>query len=164
MGTSKHGNKTSGSTKCWEAWVAAQMATSHEGLKLHEVSYVTWRNTFLCLPFPYSKDNRDFPPSVKQTRCDATNLLPPTCSAVATAVSRWFPTVAAWVRVRAVCGVCGGQRGTGAGFLRILRFPLPNHRSANFSIIIITRGWHKRRTGGRSAERTQLDSTHNYTN
>jgi hypothetical protein len=28
-------------------------------------------------------------------------------------------------RVRAACGVCGGQSGTGAGFLRVLRFPLP---------------------------------------
>jgi hypothetical protein len=23
------------------------------------------------------------------------------------------------------CGICGGQSGTGAGFLRVLRFPLP---------------------------------------
>jgi hypothetical protein len=40
------------------------------------------------------------------------------------AVRRWLPT-AARVRVRAACGVCGGQSGTGAGFLRALRFPLP---------------------------------------
>jgi hypothetical protein len=46
--------------------------------------------------------------------------------ALAQAVSRWLPTAAARVRVRAACGVCGGQRGTGAGFLRVLRFPLPN--------------------------------------
>jgi hypothetical protein len=45
--------------------------------------------------------------------------------AVAQAVRRWLPTAAARVRVRAACGVCGGQRGTGAGFLRVLRFPLP---------------------------------------
>jgi hypothetical protein len=46
--------------------------------------------------------------------------------AIAQAVSRWLPTAAA--RVRALvspCGICGGQRGAGAGFLRILRFPLP---------------------------------------
>jgi hypothetical protein len=41
------------------------------------------------------------------------------------AVRRWFPTAAARVRVRAACGVCGGQSGAGAGFLRVLRFPLP---------------------------------------
>jgi hypothetical protein len=45
--------------------------------------------------------------------------------AVAQAVSRWLPTAAAGVRVLAACGVCGGQSGTGAGFLRVLRFPLP---------------------------------------
>jgi hypothetical protein len=46
--------------------------------------------------------------------------------AVAQAVSRWLPTAAARVRVRAACGVYGGQSGTGAGFLRVLRFLLPN--------------------------------------
>jgi hypothetical protein len=45
--------------------------------------------------------------------------------AVAQAVSRWLPTAAAPVRARAACGVCGGQSGTGAGFLRVLRSPLP---------------------------------------
>jgi hypothetical protein len=44
---------------------------------------------------------------------------------VAQAVSCWLLTAAAQVRVRAACGVCGGQSGTGAGFLRVLRFPLP---------------------------------------
>jgi hypothetical protein len=71
--------------------------------------------------------------------------------AVAQAVSRWLLTAAARVRVRAACGICGGQSCTGAGFLRVLRFPLP--------IIIITRGWHNRPIGGRSAEWTRLDST-----
>jgi hypothetical protein len=45
--------------------------------------------------------------------------------AVAQAVSCWLPTAAAQVRVRTACGVCGGQIGTGAGFLCVLRFPLP---------------------------------------
>jgi hypothetical protein len=40
--------------------------------------------------------------------------------AVAQAVRRWLPNAAARVRVRAACGVCGGQSGTGAGFLRVL--------------------------------------------
>jgi hypothetical protein len=40
----------------------------------------------------------------------------------------------------------------------------PANHSTNFSIIIITRGWHNRPISGRSAEWTQLDSTHHYTN
>jgi hypothetical protein len=43
--------------------------------------------------------------------------------AVAQAVSRWRPTAAARVRVRAACGVFGGQSGIGAAFLRVHRFP-----------------------------------------
>jgi hypothetical protein len=35
-----------------------------------------------------------------------------------------LPTAVVRVRVRAVCGVYGGQSGTGAGFLRLLLFPL----------------------------------------
>jgi hypothetical protein len=80
--------------------------------------------------------------------------------AVAQAVNRWLPTGAARVRVRAACGVCGGQSATGVGFLRLLAI----HHSTNFSIIIIIRGWHNKPTGSRSAEWTQLDSTPHYTN
>jgi hypothetical protein len=45
---------------------------------------------------------------------------------VAQAVSRRLPTAAArfGAKVRS-CGIYGGQSGTGAGFLRVLRFPLP---------------------------------------
>jgi hypothetical protein len=39
-----------------------------------------------------------------------------------------------------------------------------NLHSTNLSIIIITRGWHNKPIGGRSAEWTQLDSTPHYTN
>jgi hypothetical protein len=39
-----------------------------------------------------------------------------------------------------------------------------NHHSTNFSIIIISRGWHNRPIGGRGAEWSQLDSTPHYTN
>jgi hypothetical protein len=45
--------------------------------------------------------------------------------AIAQAVSRWLPTAAARVRTRVwLNGICGGQSGTGAGFLRVLLFPL----------------------------------------
>jgi hypothetical protein len=46
--------------------------------------------------------------------------------AIAQAVNRWLSTAAA--RVRSLVwssGICGGQSGVGAGFLRVLRFPLP---------------------------------------
>jgi hypothetical protein len=47
-------------------------------------------------------------------------------SAIVQAVSRWLPTAAAWVQTRVwSSGICGGQSGVGAGFLRVLRFPLP---------------------------------------
>jgi hypothetical protein len=42
------------------------------------------------------------------------------------AVSCRLPTAAALVRAQVrSCGICGGQSGTGAGFLLLLRFPLP---------------------------------------
>jgi hypothetical protein len=46
--------------------------------------------------------------------------------ALAQAVSRWLPTAAGRVRAQVrSCGICGGQIGTGAGFLWVLPFPLP---------------------------------------
>jgi hypothetical protein len=46
--------------------------------------------------------------------------------AIAQAVSRWLPTAAARVETRIwSSGIFGGQSGYGAGFLRVLRFPLP---------------------------------------
>jgi hypothetical protein len=46
--------------------------------------------------------------------------------AIAQAVSRWLPIAAARIRSRVwSSGKCGGQIGAGAGFLRVLRFPLP---------------------------------------
>jgi hypothetical protein len=46
--------------------------------------------------------------------------------AIAQAVSRWLPTAPAQVRAPVwSSGICGGHSGAGAGFLRVLRFPLP---------------------------------------
>jgi hypothetical protein len=46
--------------------------------------------------------------------------------AIAEAVSRSLPTAAARVQSQVwSSGICGGQSVAGAGFLRVLRFPLP---------------------------------------
>jgi hypothetical protein len=46
--------------------------------------------------------------------------------AIGQAVSRWLPIATVRVRDRVTSGdICGEQSGTGAGFIRILRFPLP---------------------------------------
>jgi hypothetical protein len=45
--------------------------------------------------------------------------------AIAEAVSRWLPTAAARVQSHVwLSGIYGGQSGVGAGFLRVLRFPM----------------------------------------
>jgi hypothetical protein len=46
--------------------------------------------------------------------------------AIPQAISSWLPTAEARVRARVwSSGICGGQSGAGAGFLRALQFPLP---------------------------------------
>jgi hypothetical protein len=53
-------------------------------------------------------------------------------------VSRRLAIAAARVRsLNKSCGICGGQSGTGAGYLRVLRFPLPIIYSTNCSKITI---------------------------
>jgi hypothetical protein len=78
--------------------------------------------------------------------------------AVAQAVSRWLPTAAAragkW-------GLWWTRRHWGR-FSQSTSVSPDKHNFTDFSIIIITRGWHNRPIGGRSAEWTQLDSTPHY--
>jgi hypothetical protein len=80
--------------------------------------------------------------------------------ATAQAVSRQFPTAAARVRAQVrSCGVCGGQSVTGAGFLRLFRFPLqilipptaPQSSSSSSSIIW---RWYNRPISGRLSHPT----------
>jgi hypothetical protein len=51
----------------------------------------------------------------------------------------------------------------GQVFSEYFSFPCQSFHT-NFSIIIITRGWHNRPINGRSAEWTQLDFIPDYTN
>jgi hypothetical protein len=79
-------------------------------------------------------------------------------SAIAQAVSRQLPTAAARVRARVrSCGICGGRSGTGAGFLRILRFPFPIliPSTAPQPSTSIIWGWYNRPNSGRSTKWTQ---------
>jgi hypothetical protein len=74
--------------------------------------------------------------------------------AIAQAVSRRLPTAAAQVgaEVRS-CGIFDGQSDIGAGFLPVLRFPLPILISPNVphSSSIIW-GWYNRPVSGRRTE------------
>jgi hypothetical protein len=71
-------------------------------------------------------------------------------------VSRRLPTAEARVRAHVrSCWICGGQSGTGIGFLRLFRFPLPilipptaRHSSSNIW------GWYNRSVSGRHAKWT----------
>jgi hypothetical protein len=66
---------------------------------------------------------------------------------VARAVSLWLPTTAGRVRAKVrTYGICGGQSGAGARFLRVLRFPLPIFipLTASHTSSSIIRGWYNR--------------------
>jgi hypothetical protein len=80
--------------------------------------------------------------------------------AIAQGVSSWLPTAA--VRVRAqvrLCEICGDQSGTGAGFLRVLQFPLPILIPPNAPYSSIIWGWYNTQISGRRTKWTQFDPT-----
>jgi hypothetical protein len=82
--------------------------------------------------------------------------------AIAKVISRRIPTAAARVRssVRS-CGICGKQSGTGAGFLPVIRFPLPIliPPTAPHSSSSIIRGWYNRPNSGEHAKWIQSHPT-----
>jgi hypothetical protein len=72
-----------------------------------------------------------------------------------------FPTAVARVRAQVrSCGICGRQSSTGAGFLRVLRFPLsiliPPTAQHSSSII---RGWYNKPVSDRRTKWTQAHPT-----
>jgi hypothetical protein len=78
---------------------------------------------------------------------------------IAQAVILRLPTAAARDRVQVrSCGISGGQSGTGAGFLQVLRFLLPiliPPTAAHSSSSSIIRGWYNRPNSGRRTKWTQ---------
>jgi hypothetical protein len=81
--------------------------------------------------------------------------------AIVQEVSRQLPIAAARVRAQVRSwGICGVQSGTGAGFLRVLRFPLsiliPPTAPHSSSIV---RGWYNRPVSGRRTKWTQSHPT-----
>jgi hypothetical protein len=56
------------------------------------------------------------------------------------------------------CGICGGQGGTGAGFFRVLRFPLPILIPPTAPHSSFVRGWYNRSNSGRHTKWTQPHS------
>jgi hypothetical protein len=72
--------------------------------------------------------------------------------AIPEVVSRWLPTAAVLSsRLGLASEICGGQSGVVAGFLRVLRFPLPKPFILPTSPLSQTPGT----VNGRSAEWTQ---------
>jgi hypothetical protein len=107
-----------------------------------------------------SKDIRTHDPSDKAGE-DISWLRPRAGRDIAQAVSPRILTAVARVRAQVrSCGICGGQSGTGAGFLRVLRFPLliliPLTAPDSSSII---RGWYNRPHSGRRTEWTRSHHT-----
>jgi hypothetical protein len=83
--------------------------------------------------------------------------------AVAQAVSRWLPIVAAWVRPGQSIWDLWWTKWHWGWFSPSTSVSPPNH-STNFPINITTRDWDNRPIGGHSAECTHLDSTVHYSN
>jgi hypothetical protein len=80
--------------------------------------------------------------------------------ALAQEVSRRPPTEAARVRAQVrSCWIFGGQSGTGAGFLRVLRFTLPILSPSNSPNSSIIQGWYSRPNSGRPTKWTQSHPT-----
>jgi hypothetical protein len=76
--------------------------------------------------------------------------------AIAQVVSRWVPTAAAQVRAEAGMWGLWWTKWHWGRFSPSASVSPANHLSTNFSIIIITQGWHNRPIGGHSAKWTKF--------
>jgi hypothetical protein len=105
----EHGNESPGSIKCWK--IPEQL----NDWRLLKQESASWSQLVFMLVTCYC------------IVCVLAGInTPGQDRAIAQAVSRWFPTAAAQVRAQDLAsGICGGQSGAGAGFLRALRFLLP---------------------------------------
>jgi hypothetical protein len=79
---------------------------------------------------------------------------------LAEVVIGWFATMVdrVWSQIKS-CGVCGGQSGTGAGFLRVLYFPLPVLIPPNAPYSSISQGSYNRPISGWRTKWTQSQPT-----
>jgi hypothetical protein len=106
--SNEHGNKPYGSTRQRTYWPATQRSDSEKEL------CPKWSYSCSLLPY-YSVSMPILMNFISRVRGRQGR-------AIAQAVSRWLPTAAARVWSS---GICGGQSGAGAVFLRVPRFPLP---------------------------------------
>jgi hypothetical protein len=91
-----------------------------------------------ALPPSLKREGIIWEPSKPEKKQNLFSCPPPQSSAVAQAVSRRLPTAAARVcaQVR-LCGICGGQSGAGAGFLKSTSVCPANLHYTNCSTITI---------------------------
>jgi hypothetical protein len=109
--------------------------------------------------FQCSSERRQFTPQTARPLWEAVTMAR---YGLAQAISRHLPTAAARVRAHVRSrGICGGQSGTGVGFLRVLLFSLPilNPPTAPHSSSSIIRSWYNRPNNGRSTKWTQSHAT-----
>jgi hypothetical protein len=90
-----------------------------EQITLEEYSQLVYSDIFPCTIERHTHSLMELSPSWEAANCATTQELPSVL---------WNPKPTAAARVRARVwsyGICGGQNGAGAGFVRVLRFPLP---------------------------------------
>jgi hypothetical protein len=117
--------------KLWRSWASARTTSQNCGQSLEYSSNTFWSTGLLghswCMHWVGVSVSLVLESSRRENPETYSGFMWYDTSgrAIAQAVSRWFPTAAAQVRARVwSCRISSGQSGVGAGFLRILRFPL----------------------------------------